>query len=80
MLEDRSAAALDSRSVGATDSALLTRIQDQLAGTRGTGTRTRRCPCCGKPIRTGQLVTRIHGTSVHVRCAGSRAPSRWEGL
>jgi hypothetical protein len=47
---------------------LLIRIQKELAATR-PATITRRCPCCGGPIRTGQRLTTIHGTSVHARCA-----------
>jgi len=69
MSQERGGAAHDGRSAGAHE-ALLTRIQDGLATTHGTG--TRRCPCCGRPIRAGQHITTIHGTSVHVRCAGSQ--------
>jgi hypothetical protein len=46
----------------------MTRIQEGLA--QGfPRTRSRRCPCCGGPIRAGQRLTTIHGTSVHARCA-----------
>jgi hypothetical protein len=48
---------------------LLSRIQSGLATASGPGSGTRRCPCCGRPLRAGQLITTIHGTSVHVRCA-----------
>ena len=51
----------------------LARIQEALA-TRAAG-RSRRCPCCGKPIRATQRVTTIHGTSVHVHCASNRSQS-----
>lgn len=49
---------------------LLTRVHDELTGGRGG----RRCPRCGQPIRAGQRVTAIFGTSVHVGCGGTRAP------
>jgi hypothetical protein len=72
MLQDRSDAASDGRSTGSTHGALLTRIQKGLAPADSRGTKMRRCPCCGGPIRTGQRLTTIHGTSVHQRCATSR--------
>jgi hypothetical protein len=74
MSQEQRGAALNGRPmVGARD-ALLTRIQDGLAATGRRGTGTRRCPCCAQPIRTGQPITAIHGTSVHVRCASARSP------
>jgi hypothetical protein len=75
MVEHRSAAATDGRSAGGMDGALLMRVQDGLATAHGAGTRKRRCPCCGQPIRAGQRLTTIHGTSVHVRCASTQAPA-----
>jgi hypothetical protein len=67
MLKDRSTATPSGRHVDA-DGALLTRIQKDLAAAR-PATTTRRCPCCGGPIRAGQRLTTIYGTSVHARCA-----------
>jgi hypothetical protein len=31
-------------------------------------TRPRRCVLCGGPLRTGQHMLRVHGTTVHARC------------
>ena len=59
------------RTTGSTHGPLLTRIQDGLAS-HSPGPRARRCPCCGAPIRAGQRLTTIHGTSVHARCASKR--------
>ncbi len=68
MLKDRGTATPDGRPANGAHGALLTRIQQQLA--RSTPpVSTRRCPCCGAPLRTGQRLTTIHGTSVHARCA-----------
>ena len=72
MLEYRSMATADGRTTDGTHDALLARIQDGLADADRPFTRSRRCPCCGEPIRAGQRVTRIHGTSVHTRCASKR--------
>lgn len=72
MLEYGSDATAEGRTTGSTQGTLLTRIQDGLASGTGAGTRARRCPCCGAPIRAGQRLTTIHGTSVHSRCASKR--------
>jgi hypothetical protein len=72
MLEDRSAATQGARPISSAHRALLNRIQEGLAEARPTAG-TRRCPCCGKPLRTGQRITTIHGTSVHVHCASTRS-------
>jgi hypothetical protein len=72
MLEDRSAATQDGRPASSVTTALLHRVQEGLAKT-SPATGTRRCPCCGQPLRTGQRITTIHGTSVHVRCTSTRA-------
>jgi hypothetical protein len=72
MLEDRSAATSDDRSAITASGRPLTRITDGLASEASPGTSVRRCPCCGSPIRAGQRITTIHGTSVHVRCSSSR--------
>lgn len=72
MLEYGSDATAEGRTTGSTHSALLTRIKDGLASGTSPGTRARRCPCCGGPIRAGQRLTTIHGTSVHARCASKR--------
>jgi hypothetical protein len=72
MLEDRSAAPREGRLTSSTNGSLLHRVQEGLTGT-SSGTSTRRCPCCGQMLRTGQRITTIHGTSVHVRCASTRS-------
>jgi hypothetical protein len=72
MLEDRSAATQGGRPISSAEAALLDRVQKELAEARPT-TGVRRCPCCGKPLRTGQRITTIHGTSVHVHCASTRS-------
>ena len=64
--------ATDERRTTGSKHALLTRIQDGLASSGSPGPRARRCPCCGGPIRAGQRLTTIHGTSVHARCASKR--------
>jgi len=71
MLEDRSAATQDGRLASSAPAALLHRVQEGLTRTTPG---TRRCPCCGQPLRTGQRITTIHGTGVHVRCARTSAP------
>jgi hypothetical protein len=68
MLEHPDAATSDGRVAGDARAALLTRIQEGLAE-HGPRAKARRCPCCGAPIRAGQRLTSIHGTSVHARCA-----------
>jgi hypothetical protein len=72
MLEDRSAATQEGRLTSSAKVTLLHRVQEGLTGARST-TGTRRCPCCGEPLRTGQRITTIHGTSVHIRCASTRS-------
>lgn len=72
MLDFGSDATQKRRTTGSTHAALLTRIQEGLASSGGPGTRAKRCPCCGDPIRAGQRLTTIHGTSVHARCASSK--------
>jgi transposase len=72
MLEDRSAASQDGRQDGSANVTLLHRVQEGLTESR-TAPSMRRCPCCGQPLRTGQRITTIHGTSVHVRCASTRS-------
>ena len=72
MLEDRSATTREGRPSSSAHRALLDRVQEGLAEAHPT-TGTRRCPCCGKPLRTGQRITTIHGTSVHVHCASTRS-------
>jgi len=72
MLKDRSAATEDGRLASSAKAALLHRVPEGLTRT-GPATGTRRCPCCGQPLRTGQRITTIHGTSVHVRCASTSA-------
>ena len=32
----------------------------------------RRCPLCGRALRCGDEITRLHGSAVHVRCTRSR--------
>ncbi len=73
MVEQPRSATVPGRPTGRR-SALLTRIQDEITTSPGAG--TRRCPCCGGPIRAGQRVTSIYGTSVHVRCASGREAAR----
>lgn len=74
MLEDPIEAATDGRTPGSAHGTLLTRIQDGLSPMPpASWQRTRRCPRCGRPIRAGQRVTAIHGTSVHVTCPGASA-------
>ena len=68
MLESRSEATSDGRSADDARGALLTRIKEGLAE-HAPRAKARRCPCCGGPIRAGQRLTTIHGTSVHARCA-----------
>ena len=75
MLEHRSTAAGEGRCAGSAQGALLSRIQDGLASQSGPHIKVRRCPCCGGPIRAGQRITTIHGTSVHVRCASAHHAS-----
>ena len=72
MLEYRKTAAADGRTAQPPHEALLTRIQDGLSDGERPFTRSRRCPCCGEPMRAGQRLTMIHGTSVHARCATKR--------
>lgn len=72
MLEYGSDAPAEGRTTAGTHGTLLTRIQDGLASGTSLGTRARRCPCCGAPIRAGQRLAKIHGTSVHARCASKR--------
>jgi hypothetical protein len=33
--------------------------------------RLRMCVLCGHPLRTGQHLTRVQGSTVHARCCGS---------
>ena len=37
-----------------------------------TGPVTRRCPLCGRAIRCGDAVTRVHGSTVHTACTRRR--------
>jgi hypothetical protein len=71
MLEDRSAATDDGRLASSATTALLHRVQEGL-NRESPATGARRCPCCGQPLRTGERITTIHGTSVHVLCASTR--------
>lgn len=68
MLTERGSEAPEGRPADGANGALLARIQKQLSATRPPVS-TRRCPCCGAPLRAGQRLTTIHGTSVHARCA-----------
>lgn len=52
------------------NSALLARARAQLAALRGTNVRV--CPLCREPIRGGQELERMHGTTVHARCTHDR--------
>ena len=36
-----------------------------------SGPRIRMCVLCGEPLRAGQHILRIHGTTVHARCTRS---------
>ena len=72
MLEYRSTATSDGRSTEGTHAALLARVQDGLGGQGRPAAKSRRCPCCGGPLRAGQRLTTIHGTRVHARCATAR--------
>ncbi|HWC26608.1 MAG TPA: hypothetical protein VG474_08505 [Solirubrobacteraceae bacterium] len=74
MLEDRIRTAPDGRPAKGKHRTQLARIQEALAK-HAAAARSRRCPCCGKPIRATQRVTTIHGTSVHVHCASKRSQS-----
>lgn len=70
MLKDRGSASPNGRPADGAHSMLLTRIQKQMSATKPQVS-ARRCPCCGAPLRAGQRLTTIHGTSVHARCAST---------
>ena len=78
MLEYRSEPAASGRPASGADRALLARIQAGMGTRNGPIAGTRRCPCCGQPVRAGQRLTTIHGTTVHVSCASARATARTE--
>jgi hypothetical protein len=33
--------------------------------------RTRLCILCGRPLRSGQHMLRVHGSTIHARCSSS---------
>jgi hypothetical protein len=33
--------------------------------------RTRMCVLCGHPLRAGQHIMRVHGSTIHARCSSS---------
>ncbi|MDT7713559.1 MAG: hypothetical protein QOG46_2389, partial [Pseudonocardiales bacterium] len=35
-------------------------------------TPTRLCVLCGHPLRAGQHMLRVHGSTIHARCSNSR--------
>jgi hypothetical protein len=74
MLEQRWTGPPDGRTADGAQDMLLAGLEDALLMDAPLTeyrplTRTRRCPCCARPIRAGQPVTTIHGTRVHVGCA-----------
>jgi hypothetical protein len=69
MLEERWTGPRDGRTAAGAQDTVLSGLEDALLMEYRPATRTRHCPCCARPIRAGQPVTTIHGTSVHVRCA-----------
>jgi hypothetical protein len=68
MLEERRNRPPDGRSGKRAQESLLAGLEDALLMEYRPATRVRHCPCCARPIRAGQPITTIHGTSVHVRC------------
>jgi hypothetical protein len=39
--------------------------------TRTAGARTRLCVLCGQPLRAGQHMLRVHGSTIHARCTNT---------
>lgn len=38
---------------------------------RASVNRTRLCVLCGRPLRAGQHMLRIHGSTIHARCSNT---------
>jgi hypothetical protein len=41
-------------------------------GLQASIARTRLCILCGGPLRAGQHMLRVHGSTIHARCSSSR--------
>jgi hypothetical protein len=48
-----------------------TLIADAATLTQATAARTRLCVLCGGPLRAGQRILRVHGSTIHARCTSS---------
>jgi hypothetical protein len=38
---------------------------------RASVARTRLCVLCGRPLRAGQHMLRVHGSTIHARCSNT---------